>query len=265
VIQSLGPLRLVHYDQGSVEVVFTEAQRGNPIDAAFCDAIHEVSVQLGAMPRLRSVLFRAEGHSFSVGGDLKLLAADLDATPALVLRMVEVLNAAIVRLQNLDAPLIAAIQGPCAGGMVGFAAGCDIVIAADTARFVSAYTTIGYSCDAGVSTMLTRRMGIARTRRYLLLNEHLDAMSAQSAGLVDFVVCVGDLVPRSKAIAARIASGPTRAFGEMRRLLSSAGSQTLVMQLESEAVALSRVTATADAREGVTAFLHRRAPNFHGV
>jgi 2-(1,2-epoxy-1,2-dihydrophenyl)acetyl-CoA isomerase len=256
---------LVEYDHGIVEVVFTDDHRGNPIDAAFCDALHEVAVQLEGMSGLRSVLFRAEGRSFSVGGDLKSLSAKLDATPALVLRMTKVLNGAIVRLQQLDAPLIAAIQGACAGGMVGFVAGCDIVIAADSAQFVSAYAAIGFSCDAGVSVTLARRMGFARARRYLLLNERLDAMSAQSAGLVDFVVCANDLIPRSKAIAAQIGSGPTQAFGEIRRLLNSAPGQTLAMQLESEALALSRVTATADAREGVTAFLQKRVPAFRGV
>jgi 2-(1,2-epoxy-1,2-dihydrophenyl)acetyl-CoA isomerase len=265
VIQAIGPLKLVQSDRGIAEIVFIEERRGNPIDADFCDAIHEVSLELDGMSGLRSVLIRAEGPSFSVGGDLKLLSADLDGMPALVLRMTKVLNGAIVRLQELDAPLIVAVQGACAGGMVGLVAGCDIVIAADTARFVSAYTSIGYSCDAGVSTMLTRRIGIARTRRYLLLNETLDATSAQSAGLVDFVVRADGLIPRSSAIAAQIAIGPTRAFGEMRRLLNSAGHQALDMQLESEATALSRVTATADAREGVTAFLHKRAPVFRGV
>jgi 2-(1,2-epoxy-1,2-dihydrophenyl)acetyl-CoA isomerase len=113
--------------------------------------------------------------------------------------------------------------------------------------------------------MLTRRMGFGRARRYLLLNESLDAMSAQSAGLVDFVVCSNDLTAKSKAIATQIAGGPTRAFGETRRLLGSAGNQTLAAQLGSEAEALSRVTATDDAREGVAAFLQKRAPVFRGA
>ena len=265
MIQSFGPLELVYYDHGIAEVVLTEDRRGNPIDAAFCDAINEASLRLEGMSGLRSVLIRAEGPSFSVGGDLKFLAADLNTTPALVLRMTTVLNGAIVRLQKLDAPLIAAIQGACAGGMVGFVAGCDIVIAADSARFVSAYATIGYSCDAGASVMLARRMGFGRARRYLLLNERMDATSAQSAGLVDFVVCANDLAPRSKAIAAQLAAGPTRAFGETRRLLSSAADQTLTAQLESEALALSRVTATEDAREGINAFLEKRTPVFRGA
>jgi 2-(1,2-epoxy-1,2-dihydrophenyl)acetyl-CoA isomerase len=211
------------------------------------------------------VLFRAEGNTFSVGGDLKLLAADPQATPELVLRMTRVLNGAILRLQELDAPLVAAIEGACAGGMVGFVAGCDLVIASDRARFVSAYATIGYSCDAGVSTMLPRRMGIARARRFLLLNESLDATAASSAGLVDIVVCSNDLIARSKATASQLAAGPTRAIGETRRLLNSALTQTLAQQLQSEATALARTTATEDAREGVSAFLQKRTPTFRGI
>jgi len=265
VIQTFGPLKLVPYDHGVVEVIFSDGQRGNPIDAAFCEAIERISVHLAAMSGLRSVLFRAEGSSFSVGGDLKMLAADPQATPELVLQMTRVLNGAIVRLQGLDAPLVAAIHGACAGGMVGFVAGCDLVIASDRARFVAAYASIGYSCDAGVSTMLPRRLGIARARRFLLLNECLDAPAAQAAGLVDFVVCSNDLLARSKAIASQIAAGPTRAFGETRRLLNSALTQTLTQQLQSEALALARTTATADAREGVAAFLQKRPPAFRGI
>jgi 2-(1,2-epoxy-1,2-dihydrophenyl)acetyl-CoA isomerase len=265
VSQACGPLRLAQYGQGIAEVVFTEDNRGNPIDAAFCEGMNEVSLNLESMPGLRAVLFRAAGPAFSVGGDLKFLSANLNITPELVLRMTRILNGAIVRLQKLDAPLIAAVQGACAGGMIGFVAGCDLVIAADNARFVSAYATIGYSCDAGASVMLTRRMGLARARRFLLLNESLDAMSGKSAGLVDFVVGLNDLTSRSQSIAAQIAAGPTRAFGETRRLLGSAEQQTLAVQLESEALALSRVTATEDAREGVTAFLQKRAAVFRGT
>ena len=113
--------------------------------------------------------------------------------------------------------------------------------------------------------MYARRMGVARTRRFLLLNETLDASAALAAGLVDEVTSLDDFAARAEAIAQQLASGPTRAFGEMRRLLLSVQDQPLETQLELEAQALARSAATADAREGLTAFAAHRKPVFLGA
>jgi 2-(1,2-epoxy-1,2-dihydrophenyl)acetyl-CoA isomerase len=164
----------------------------------------------------------------------------------------------------MDAPIVAAVQGVCAGGMSGFIAGCDVVVAAENAKFVAAYAGIGFSCDASSSITYSRRMGLGRTRKFLLLNETLDASSALAAGLVDEVVPAMDLTARAEAIATQLAAGPTRAFGEMRRLLLSAQNQPLETQLELEAQALARVAGGADAREGLSAFATKRKPIFTG-
>ena len=112
--------------------------------------------------------------------------------------------------------------------------------------------------------MLTRRMGLSRARKFLLLNETLDAKSALAAGLVDEVTASGSLHERASAIATRLAAGPTRAFGETRRLLLSATDQSLESQLELEAQALARVASGEDAREGIGAFAAKRKPSFVG-
>ena len=165
----------------------------------------------------------------------------------------------------MDAPIVAAVHGVCAGGMSAFVAGADIVVAAEDAKFVSAYAGIGYSNDAGSSIMYARRMGIARTKRFLLMNETLDAAAALAAGLVDEVAPVDGFVARAEAIAEQLAAGPTKAFGEMRRLMMTVADQPLETQLELEAQALARSAATADAREGLTAFAARRKPVFRGI
>lgn len=112
--------------------------------------------------------------------------------------------------------------------------------------------------------MYARRMGVARTRRFLLTNETLDAPTALAAGLVDEVAPVGEFSARAEAIARQLAAGPTKAFGEMRRLLLTVDNQPLETQLELEAQALARSAGTADAREGLTAFAERRKPVFRG-
>jgi 2-(1,2-epoxy-1,2-dihydrophenyl)acetyl-CoA isomerase len=112
--------------------------------------------------------------------------------------------------------------------------------------------------------MYTRRMGIARTRRFLLMNETLAAEEALAAGLADEVVPADQLAARAEAIARQLAAGPTKAFGEMRRLMTTVEDQPLTAQLELEAQALSRISGTADAREGLTAFIEKRKPQFKG-
>lgn len=252
-------------DDGLARLTFIDAARGNPIDGAFCADICEAAIELSEDPSVRCVLITAEGKAFSYGGDINSFIADIDGLPRNIKRWSTTLHSGISRLQRMDAPVVAAVQGVCAGGMAAFVAGADIVIAADNAKFVAAYAGIGYSNDAGSSVMYSRRMGIARTRKFLLLNETLTADEALNFGLVDEVHSLADYVAYAEAYARQLATGPTKAFGEMRRLLSSVEDQPLETQLELEAQALARSAATADAREGLRAFAERRTPVFRGT
>lgn len=245
-------------------LTFTNPAKGNPIDATLCAEICEAAIQLSENPAVRCVLVSAEGKNFSFGGDIGSFVNDLDSLPANIKRWTSAIHSGISRLQRMDAPIVIAVQGVCAGGMSGFIAGGDIVVAADNARFVAAFAGIGFSNDTGSSIMYTRRMGIARTRKFLLMNETLTADAALAIGLVDEVLPVDNILARAEAIAKQLAAGPTKAFGEMRRLLTSVEDQPLETQLELEAQALARSAGTEDAREGLTAFVEKRAPKFKG-
>jgi 2-(1,2-epoxy-1,2-dihydrophenyl)acetyl-CoA isomerase len=251
--------------QGGIgRLVFSDPARGNPIDGRLCAEISEAADQLSEHGDLRVLLITAEGPAFSYGGDIAMFTAHLDRLPVMIKRWTTDLHTGIARLQRMDAPIVAAVHGMCAGGMAGFIAGCDLVIASASARFHAAYAGIGFSCDAGSSIMLTRRMGAGRARRYLLLNETLDAAEALASGLIDEVVTNEDLADRAETVVQQLSTGPTLAFGETRRLLLSAHDQPLETQLELEAQALARVSGSADGREGLTAFAARRKPTFQG-
>lgn len=250
--------------EGVARLVFTDGARGNPIDGRFCMEFSEAANALSCRDDVRAILISAEGRAFSYGGDVAMFVANLDSLPQEIKRWTTHLHSATARLQRMDAPTVAAVHGVCAGGMAAIVAGCDFVVAAEDARFVAAFCGIGYSCDSGSSVMVTRRMGLARTRRYFLLNETLNAREALAAGLVDECVGVDQLLPRCEALATQLAAGPTKAFGEIRRLLLSAFDQPLETQLELEAQALARMAATSDAREGLLAFRDKRAPSFLG-
>lgn len=252
-------------EDGLARLTFIQPARGNPIDGTLCAEFCDVANALSSDPTVRAVLISAEGKAFSFGGDIAMFLSTLDVLPQMIRRWTADLHVGIARMQRMDAPIVSAVHGICAGGMSGMIAGSDIVVAATDAQFLAAYAGIGYSCDAGSSIMYTRRMGVARTRKFLLLNETLDAPAALAAGLVDEVVEPGDLAARAEAIARRLANGPTRAYGEIRRLLATVQDQPLDAQLELEAQALARTAGTADAREGLVAFGEKRKPVFKGA
>ena len=250
--------------EGSGHLTFTQGARGNPIDGAFCADIRAVSIALSMRADVRAVLVTAEGKSFSVGGDIRAFTADLDGLPARVTQWAGDLHYGIARLQRLNAPVIAAVHGVCAGGMTAFMAGADIVLASDQARFVAAYTGIGYSCDAGASIMLSRRLGHARAKRFLILGESLDAGAALAAGLIDEMTAVDELTAKAGALAVRLAAGPSFAFGEIKRLFQSVAYEPLETQLALEAASIARSAATEDARGALTAFRNKERPTFKG-
>lgn len=258
------PSMRLERDGALARLVFTQAQRGNPIDGPFCEEFGRLADEISEDRSIRAVLITAEGKNFSYGGDVSLFQAAKDQLPTLIKRWTADLHMGIARMQRMDAPIVAAIQGMCAGGMNGVMAGSDYIVTEPGTRFVAAYAGIGYSNDAGSSSTLSRRLGIARTRRFLILNEILDAEAALNAGLSDEIAPADDLAARAEQIARKLADGPTRAFGEIRRLLNRVGDQTIETQMEEEAQALARIARTADAQEGLTAFVEKRKPTFRG-
>lgn len=252
-------------EDGLARLEFNNAVRGNPIDETFCAETCEAATLLSVDPAVRCVLVTAKGDAFGYGGDINSFVGDLASLPTNIKRWTTTLHSGVARLQRMDAPIVAAVHGVCAGGMSAFVAGADILIAADDAKFVAAYPGIGFSCDAGSSIMYARRMGAARARRFLLLNETLTADAALACGLADEVHPRDAFHGRAEEVARQLAAGPTKAFGEIRRLMLSVYDQPLETQLEFEAQALSRSSATQDAANAIKAFSERRRPEFGGI
>jgi len=254
--------------QGPLAVLsLAQPKRGNPIDGRFTSDFKTVAAglwDLHASGGLRGVLLRADGANFSYGGDLKTFFPVLDQLGSLVREWTGNLHMGLQRFWQLPVPVVTAVQGFAMGGGVGVLAGCDVVLAAQSARFGSAFAQIGFSCDSGSSATLTARMGSARARRFMLLGEVLGAAEALQCGLADRVVADDRLQDEALALATGLANGPTVAFGEIKRLFMRAGSAQLTAQLEDEAMTLARVSVTADAREGITSMVERRKPTFTG-
>jgi 2-(1,2-epoxy-1,2-dihydrophenyl)acetyl-CoA isomerase len=157
-----------------------------------------------------------------------------------------------------------AVQGNVAGGSVSLMAAGDLVVMAKSARITSAFAKIGFTPDSGSTTTVTRRIGVARARRFFLLAETMDADTALAAGLVDFVVDDDAVVAEAVKIARELASGPTEAYGGIKRLFLETLHRPIESQLEDEAQTLAAISRTADAQEGVRAFKEKRKPTIAG-
>jgi 2-(1,2-epoxy-1,2-dihydrophenyl)acetyl-CoA isomerase len=254
--------------QGGLAVVtLAQGPRGNPFDGDFTRDFKTIAAELwnrqddGA---LRAVLLRADGANFSYGGDLKSFHPVRDRLGPLVREWTGNLHMGLQRFWQLPVPVVVAVQGFAMGGGVALLAGADVVVAAESARFGSAFAQLGFSCDSGSSVTLTARMGPARARRFVMLAEVLSSADALQAGLVDRVVADDKLQSEAAAMAQRLAEGPTLALGEVKRLFMRAGAAHLTAQLEDEALTLSRVAGSADAQEGIAAMVERRKPVFKG-
>jgi 2-(1,2-epoxy-1,2-dihydrophenyl)acetyl-CoA isomerase len=251
-------------DEGLAHIILNQPERGNPIDGEFCREFGLCIAELSERDDVRAVLLSARGRLFSVGGDLTSLVKQGDALPRTIKAWTADLHAAIARMVRMRAPVVAAVHGNVAGGSVSLMAAADVVVMAETARISAAFSRIGFSPDSGSTTTVTRRIGVARARRFFLLSETLDARTALSLGLADFVVADNVVQSEATRIAKELAAGPTEAFGAIKRLFYQAPDRSLESQLEDEAQTLAAISRTEDAREGVRAFVEKRKPIFAG-
>ncbi len=215
-------------------------------------------------PEIRAVLISGAGKIFSGGGDLKAFSAKGDQLPYHVKEVTTYLHAAMSRLTRMDAPVVAAVHGAVAGAGMSIAIACDIVVAAETTRFMVAYTRAGLVPDGSSTYFLPRIIGLKRALELTLTNRMFSAQEALQWGLVTRVVPDNELLVQAKALAIQLASGPTRAYGLSKRLLHSGWTETLETQMENESQAIANSARTRDAREGITAFLEKRSPKFKG-
>jgi 2-(1,2-epoxy-1,2-dihydrophenyl)acetyl-CoA isomerase len=168
-------------------------------------------------------------------------------------------HAAISLFVRMDAPVIAAISGAVAGGGIGLVAMADLAVAARSAKSNLAYISVGLTPDSGTTFLLPRAVGVRRTMELMLLNRVLTAQAALNWGLVNRVVPDMNVLDEALTIAEQLASGPTRAYGKVKRVIAqSLGAFESQMVLEAETIASQ--AASAEGAEGINAFLEKRKP-----
>ncbi|WP_295378737.1 enoyl-CoA hydratase-related protein [uncultured Pseudacidovorax sp.] len=248
--------------EGAVAILrFNRPQALNAIDVPMAQAFLAAVRGLAADPGVRALLLCGEGKGFMAGGDLAVLSADPQGGAA---ALIGPLHEGLQLLATLDLPVVAQVHGVAAGAGLSLMLQADFVLAAKGTRFNLAYVNIGASCDVGASWALPRWVGLRRALEIAMLGDMLDAEAAERMGLINRVVEPDALPAEALALAQRLAAGPTRALGQLRRLLRGSVERDLPAQLAAEEAAFQACAATADFREGVDAFFARRKPAFQG-
>lgn len=223
--------------------------QGNAIDVEMADALMESAVRLAEDPTVRVVTLTGNGRLFCAGGDITAFGASDPG--AMIARITVSLHAAINRLATMPKPLICLVNGPAAGAGLGLALLGDIVLAAGSSHFTSAYTAIGVSPDAGTSWLLPRLIGLRRAQHMILTDRRIGPEEAVTIGLVTRMVTDEALADEGEHLAQSLAAGATDAFAYSRRLLHRSYHNSLSDHLEAEAAG---IVATARSDEATLRF-----------
>src|SRR6267154_3138951 len=242
-------------------VTLNRPQGGNALDLEMAKQLMAAALRCEAVESVRAVLLQGAGKSFCAGGDVKVFAAQ-EQLPQYLREITSYLHLAVSRFARVDAPVIAAVHGSAAGGGFSLAISCDLVLAAESATFLMAYSKIGMAPDGGSTYFLPRLVGLKRAMELALTNRVLSAREACEWGIVTEVVPPDSLAARAEALARTLAQGPTGAFGSAKRLLHEGWNQTLETQMELESRAIAEAGGTADGQEGIRAFVEKRKAKF---
>ena len=245
---------------GVATIVMARPDSLNALNAALRRELLAAFKQAERDAEVRALVLTGEGRGFCSGADLRGGSGEREFRRVLT----DEYNPLVLAIRRLEKPVIAAVNGVAAGAGASLAFACDLVYAADDARFIEAFVRIGLVPDSGSTVALVRTMGRYRAAELIFSGEPLSAPTAAEAGLVNRVVPAADLMPTVREVAERLARGPTRAIGLAKRSINHAVTAQLETSLEYEAALQSVAGSTADHAEGVAAFAEKREPRFTG-
>lgn len=225
----------------------------------------EISDALAMLGDARAVLLTGEGRAFCSGADLAATGArSITGGAGSYKALTESYNPLILKLSRVPVPVVIAVNGPAAGVGCSLALAGDFTLAAKSAYFLQAFVNIGLVPDGGSSWILPRLVGKARAMQMMMLGERIPAAQAEDWGLIYKAVDDAALADEALALATRLAAGPTLALGILRQNAARALETDLAAALLAEAEGQNRAGDSADAAEGIRAFLEKRKADFQG-
>lgn len=249
---------------GVARIRFNRPDALNALDEALAAGFLQACRQAADRDDVRAVVISGEGRGFMAGGDVGRMVQAMPRADTVIDALLDCLDPALLLLSEMAAPVIASVHGAVAGAGASLMLAADLAIAADDTRINLAYSAIGATPDAASTWTLPRLVGLRRSMEIALLSDFIGAADALALGLVNRVVPRAALAAETEQLAGRLASGPTQAYGRIKRLLRGSFDHTMAEQMARERAAFRESTATADFAEGTRAFVEKRRPRFSG-
>jgi 2-(1,2-epoxy-1,2-dihydrophenyl)acetyl-CoA isomerase len=251
-------------DHGIAVLILDRPDKRNAVMPADWRALEDRLDEGAADPNVRAFVLTGAGGLFCAGGDLKTMGERLDQSPVRRSREMLRMTRAIQRFRDTPKPIVALVQGSAIGAGLVLALACDLRLASASARFSAPFLRVGMQPDFGGAYFLPRLVGTARALELLWTSEVLDARAAADVGLVNRVYPDEDFETEAFALVRRIAENPAGALALSKLTVYHGAEQTLGELLDLEALAQTVLSRSEDAREGVRAFVEKRAPRFRG-
>jgi 2-(1,2-epoxy-1,2-dihydrophenyl)acetyl-CoA isomerase len=259
------PSILVEIGDGHAAVTLNRPERLNSFNPEMHQQLRDALDAVAGRADVRAVLLTGAGRAFCAGQDLAERRAAPDAgSPDLGASLDLNFNPLVRRLRALPMPVVCAVNGVAAGAGANVALACDVVLAGRSASFIQAFCKLGLVPDSGGTYFLPRLVGTARAMGLALLGERVTGEEAERMGLIWKCVDDARLMEDARGLARHFATQPTRGLAAIKRALQASTTNTLDQQLDLERDLQRDLGRTADYREGVGAFLEKRAPQFQG-
>jgi 2-(1,2-epoxy-1,2-dihydrophenyl)acetyl-CoA isomerase len=262
-MSSVEALNVERHD-GVVTVTMNRPEKKNAANGMMFEELLAIFREIKGSPGDRCMVLTGAEGNFCTGADLSdSRGATMDLGIPAIVRMRR-LNEVAISLYDLPIPTIAKVDGMAVGAGMSLALGCDLLIAAETARFSMIFSRRGLSPDMGASWLLPRRVGEAKAKELMLLADIIDAAEGERLGFVNRVIPTADLDHEVADLAQRLATGPSLAYGLTKTLIHESSTASFAQSLESEGRAQALNFASEDTIEAMRAFLEKRDPNFKG-
>ncbi len=259
---------LVQVHENWAEITLNRPDRLNAFNETMHLSLHaaldDIRAQVEARD-VRALLFTGAGRGFCAGQDLgDRDPAKMEGAPDLGDTVRRFYAPLVRRLRDMPCPVVCAVNGVAAGPGASVALACDMVLAAESAKFIQSFAKVGLIPDTGGSWHLPHLLGEARAKGLAFTAEPLSAQKAEDWGLIWKALPDGDLMTEARALAARLAAGPTLGLGLTKQAIQTAWQNSLEDHLELEATMMKTCGESDDYAEGVASFLQKRAPVFKG-
>ncbi len=256
---------LLSLENGVGHIQLNRPESANGLDIPTLNALYEALMACHGDRRIRVVLLTGAGANFCAGGDVHTFAGKGERLSEYIRQATLQLQVCISAMVHLDAPVIAAVQGFAAGGGgMGLVCAADVVIAAQSSKYLAGATRVAMAPDAGLSVTLPRLVGPRKAAEMLLMNPVIDSGEALELGLVSRIVADENLLGEAWAYAEKMARGAPLALASTKRLLWAGVGLGVDAAMPEESRTVAELCKTSDVQEGLAAVIEKRAAEFKG-